>query len=127
MADRGAGKCQERLPWVGSREHDCEKPDGHLGVHRCGCGEEWRNEADYTPCPSRAVAVLGMVNGPAEVRCGYQADHSGPHRFSMEWTGGEVTEIDARRIGRGGSLVVSSPDVSAEVQPAETVDVGPES
>ena len=101
MADDGFEQpCDAVLPWV--RDHRCEKSLGHHGVHRCDCGEEWLNAQDWTPCPSKALSVLGMVGEPAMVRCGLQADHSGMHRFSMAWEGG--IDIDRRRIGRGSSF-----------------------
>lgn len=106
--DKNGHRCEAVLPWV--RDHTCNKPSGHPGVHRCVCSEEWLNAEDWTPCPSEALSVLGMVGKPAMVRCGLQVDHSGPHRFAMEWEGG--IDIDRRRIGRGSSFGLAPVDPS---------------
>lgn len=90
MADQemndSAPRCESKLPWVGDRVCDCMKPMGHRGVHRCLCGTDWLNEADYSDgCTSSEVMVLGVLDGPVRVRCGLQEDHNGPHRVAMEW------------------------------------------
>lgn len=46
---------------------------------------EDHSEDEPRPCPSTAVSVLGMVGGPAEVRCGLLEGHEGSHRMSIEW------------------------------------------
>ena len=97
-------RCPATKAWVNGNPHSCTKPLGHHGVHLCNCDEDWLNADDWTPCPSEALSVLGMVNGQAMVRCGLQIDHQGPHRFAMEWEGG--IDIDRRRISNGGSFTI---------------------
>ncbi len=116
-ADNVEHRCDATLPWVGDNAHDCEKPLGHHGVHLCACGKDWLNRDDWTPCPSEALSVLGMVNGQAMVRCGRQIDHQGPHRFAMEWEGG--IDIDRRRISSGGSFTIVDPSHSGRTADPE--------
>lgn len=75
--------CWNRYPPM-----NCGLPKGHHGRHACtcGCGNSWENENETRPCPSTAVAVLGVVGDPAIVRCGLLADHDGEHWWSIRWT-----------------------------------------
>ncbi len=68
----------------------CRLAVGHRGPHEDtrpnGCGHQWPNLSEVTPCVATTLAVLGVVGAPALVRCGLLEAHDGEHRFGISWT-----------------------------------------